>query len=97
MTPGCNFFLFDPNDGECLWEKTTSASCPEGLTSSPYYDMYELGNSEAEVSNESSGLELLGEYVQCSSTNSNLGYEDTVEECAQNCRTTSGCNFILYD
>jgi hypothetical protein len=31
QTNGCNFFLYDPNDGECLWEQTTSAECPEGL------------------------------------------------------------------
>ena len=37
---GNEFFLFDPNDGECLSVSTSSADCPEGLADSPYYDFY---------------------------------------------------------
>lgn len=57
--------------------------------------MYDLIGAQEEQSSE--GIALLGESVQCSSEDEPLGYFDSLEECAQECRITSGCNFILYD
>lgn len=36
------FFLYDPNDGECISVMTESADCVEGLVPSEYYDFYEI-------------------------------------------------------
>lgn len=40
MAAGYRFFIYDPNDGECLYEMTNSTECPEGLEESSYYDFY---------------------------------------------------------
>lgn len=40
ITNGYQFFIYDPNDGECLYETTASSDCPEGWVSSSYYDFY---------------------------------------------------------
>jgi hypothetical protein len=38
---GCEFFLHDPNDGECLMESTYNRSCsPDNLVESQYYMFY---------------------------------------------------------
>ena len=46
---GCNFFVFGRTDittngakGQCWWEKTSDASCPEGFESDTKYHFYEL-------------------------------------------------------
>ena len=35
---GCNFFVFGTGskDGECYWEKTSTAGCPEGWKQADY-------------------------------------------------------------
>lgn len=40
ITNGYQFFIFDPSDGECLYETTASSECPEGLSQSSYYDFF---------------------------------------------------------
>ena len=45
---GCNFFVFGRTDaakGQCWWEKTIYASCPEGFEPDSKYHFYELLNS----------------------------------------------------
>jgi len=44
---GCQFFEYDPNDGECVHVTTASADCPEksGFSRSPYYDFYAMGGA----------------------------------------------------
>jgi hypothetical protein len=37
---GYQFFIQDPNDGQCLAETTESGECPEGISTSSYYDFY---------------------------------------------------------
>jgi hypothetical protein len=48
----CMFFMYDPNDGECIAKYTESADCPEGLESSSYYYFYaiQFENSESSES-----------------------------------------------
>merc|ERR1712100_494544 len=47
-TKGCNFFVFGTGDkaGKCDWEKTTSASCPEGWQKDEY-DFYKMNGASA--------------------------------------------------
>lgn len=80
---GCEFFLYDKNDGECLWEQTTDASCPEGLRPSYYYNFYQAGQP----------TELIGDYeavliredVSCLSESEQLGFLPTLDSCAATC------------
>lgn len=46
---GCEYFMFDPNDGECLQSFTTGINCPEGITPSNWYDFWAIdgGSSDA--------------------------------------------------
>ena len=38
---GCQFFIFEKN-GDCFWEKTESADCPEGFVDSDAYNFYKM-------------------------------------------------------
>lgn len=38
----CEFFHFDPNDGECLSVFTTGPNCPEGFSPSNWYDFWAI-------------------------------------------------------
>lgn len=38
---GCNYFQYDPNDGECFETTTTNDECaPEGFMTSNWYNFY---------------------------------------------------------
>ena len=39
---GCQYVMFDPNDGECLQSLTTAINCPEGLGVSSWYDFWAI-------------------------------------------------------
>ena len=47
QTNGCRFFIFGINNkkGQCYWEKTNSASCPQGWETDNY-DFYEIGGGK---------------------------------------------------
>ena len=40
-TPQCKFFVHGTGNSKCYWEKTSSASCPEGWDYDTY-DFYQL-------------------------------------------------------
>ena len=40
----CKYFIYGKgaNEGDCFWEKTESADCPEGWDEDENYDFYEI-------------------------------------------------------
>jgi hypothetical protein len=53
------FFLYDPNDGECIVVWTDSAECEEGLVPSSYYNFYEINEATENMpGDESSETEI---------------------------------------
>jgi hypothetical protein len=37
---GCSYFMYDPNDGECMQIDTSDDTCAGQLRQSRYYDFY---------------------------------------------------------
>jgi hypothetical protein len=69
---GCEFFHFDPNDGECASVATAGPNCPENTRPS-YYDFYAAnggsepavaGEEEEEVT-EKTNLRMIAEGQKC--------------------------------
>jgi hypothetical protein len=86
------FFLYDPNDGECIVVWTNSAECEEGLVPSSYYDFYEINDtienthedesSETEIEqNNSWSVRLVEESKLCDAEGVSMGFFFPVEEC----------------
>jgi hypothetical protein len=82
---GYQFFIQDPNDGQCLVEMTEVGSCPEGLSESSYYNYYaaygwgglifEEPNQEQDQTQEMElNVILISEGTTCNSETVALGY-----------------------
>ena len=86
---GCNFFAFGTgsNDGKCYWEKTSTASCPEGWKQADY-NFYK--------SDLESDYDLVIGGRECNSDDKNLGDQNSLTECAKACKEKTGCNFFIF-
>eukprot|EP00928_Gymnodinium_smaydae_P016951 TRINITY_DN1643_c0_g2_i2.p1 TRINITY_DN1643_c0_g2~~TRINITY_DN1643_c0_g2_i2.p1 ORF type:complete len:1434 (+),score=252.71 TRINITY_DN1643_c0_g2_i2:90-4391(+) len=88
-TNGCKYFISGTykKEGNCYYEKTSSAQCSEGFEKDQY-DFYQLQDEYVLVK---------GGYT-CRSTSKMLGSssssEKTPEQCAKECSQVSGCKFF---
>lgn len=66
---GCEFFIYDPNDGECISIATSAPNCPEGTEPHAVYDFYAAngGAGAMEVAEvlEKSNLRMIAEGQGC--------------------------------
>lgn len=92
---GCEFFHFDPADGQCLQCNTDAPNCPEGLRNSSYYDFYAANGGSASAG----GPRLLGDGMACPNGGEHFGNVSTndPQACADKCQGYSGCGYFNYD
>merc|ERR1712072_635827 len=104
-TKGCNFFVFGTGDkaGKCDWEKTTSASCPEGWQKDEY-DFYKMNGASAKEEDRRrrraaevlKSATLVKKGYECNSKEHDYGEVASVKACADKCKATKGCNFFVF-
>lgn len=103
----CNFFYYDPNDGECVQEKATKDSCPETTRSSNYYMFYRMtepATPPPEPPVVDLPYTLIGEGQRCSATlvplapATNAGGEiNTCAGCYEACLQNVDCFLFVQD
>jgi len=98
---GCEFFHFDPNDGQCLASYTSGPNCPEGTNPSTWYDFYAAngGQGTGPGVGAGRGLTMLGDGLECGPRGAHFGNvaRDAPEACAEKCEAQPGCSYFLYD
>jgi len=95
---GQDFFMYDPNDGECRVSHTSGPNCPEGFSPSQYYDFYQA-NGGGSIPEASNNHRLIAENKSCGPKGQLFGNvaKNAPEECAEKCEAHQTCKYFNYD